>query len=133
MRLLLLAPVTLAVAFAWAAWPSRTVTAFKSAIVNERYEEANEMVRLESWTLPDGRTLPCSFESGPDGVELRCGGGAFHRTTDPARFANGLVPAPVGVADMVVSRRVYAVGTYGQHRPGFEFVVERGTVTLRLR
>ena len=131
LRFLLVIPVLFAAVLGWVSWPSRTFGTFKTALTSERYEVANAMVQLEDWVPPSGEALECYFESGPSGVVVKCGGGALHRTTDPSRFANGLIPKPPNLKDVLFSRRVYVDSLYGDSTHQFEFVVQRGTVTLR--
>ena len=133
LRFLLAVPVVFAAVFGWVSWPNRTFRTFKTALTSERYEVANSMVHLEDWVLPSGETLECYFESGPSGVMVKCGGGALHRTTDPSRFVDGLIAKTPQFKDVLFSRRVYVDSIYRDPNHQFEFVVQRGTITLRFR
>ncbi len=133
LRFLLVIPVLFGAVLGWVSWPNRTFGTFKTALTSERYEVANSMVHLEDWVLPIGKALECYFESGPSGVVVKCGGGALHRTTDPSRYANGLIPKTRNFKDVLFSRRVYVDSLYRDPNHQFEFVVQRGTITLRFR
>lgn len=133
LRFLLVIPVLFAAVLGWLTWPTRTFGTFKKALTSERYEVANSMVHLEDWVPPNGEALECYFESGPSGVMVKCGGGALHRMTDPSEYVDGLIAKAPNIKDVLFSRRVYVDSLYGDPNHQFEFLVQRGTITLRFR
>ena len=135
LRSLVAAPIVIGVVLVWGSWPHRTFEGFRRALRANRFELANSMVDCGEGSFPDGTTLDCSFDASSTGVCVKCGG-ALRRMTDPSYFVDGLIPRNRDVADLLLARRVYVVPRFDARDRStrrFEFVVERGRITLCYR
>lgn len=129
LRSLLMMPVVFAVIWMWITWPHRTFEAFTEAIKDDRFQTANAMVDVRE----------CSFEVSPAGAHIKSNKVAALIRIQPRglpSFVEYTVRQDRSVVDLLKARSVY-VPPYLKHgesgMPRFEFVVERGHITLYYR
>ena len=132
LKILLIAPLLVGCGIAWFTWPDRNFQELKNSLANKEFDVANSIVSNSTYTFSDGVERPCTFLVDTTGVHLKCAG-AGTMTPNPQYFIGKLVPETRSFWDILVARRVYTVRGYpawtgdNQH---FEFVVQRGTITL---
>ena len=121
LRSLLAVPVVFALVWLWATWPDRTFETFKQALRDGRFKLATSMVECGECPLVAGEKISFAIDS--SGIRMKCGGGAS-RTVVPY-FLDTVVREDRGILDFLQAKNVYR-----RRSRQFEFVVERGQITL---
>ena len=132
LRFLLVAPLLVGCGIAWFTWPDRNFHALKASLANKDFDLANSIVSNSTYTFSDGVERPFTFLADTTGVHLTCAG-AGSIAPDPEYFIDGLMPETRSFGDALLARRVYRVREYATwtgDRQHFEFVVQRGEISL---
>lgn len=128
----------------WYTWPDRTFRAFKTAVLNQRFDIANSMVNKSTNTATDGSVFDCTFDATSTGIHLNSH--ILERHSSAEGFIKYLKPNQRSIADILLARRTYEVWNKdpsfiagdpitmirmsGGWSPRFEFIVERGKLTI---
>jgi hypothetical protein len=132
LRSLLAVPVVFAFVWLWATWPDRTFESFKQSLKDGQFELATSIVDCGECPLADGKKISFTVDSW--GIRMQCGGSARHTTKVPY-FLDTIDRQDRGISDFLQAKSVYRLRSFGGRWAGssrsFEFLVERGQITLR--
>jgi len=128
LRSLLILPPLLALSIAWVTWPTRTYESFCSAIRDGNFEQVNAMVECADCQF-EYKATP-KYPTG--GIHMKKSGSPTRGSYNWPFFLETCITRNRSLADVIMARSSFeaVIPNRPSQGPYFEFVIERGQLTM---